>query len=149
MAELFGYTITRSKDKGGDDGFIAPSSDDGTIDVAGGGFFSSILDTNGRERTELDLIRRYRDIAQQPECDSAIEDIVNEAISFDEVSQSVSISLDRLPYPERIRRAIRKEFNEVLTLIEFEEKGSDIFRRWYVDGRIFYHKVIDKKPYKN
>jgi|TARA_A100001515_G_scaffold66691_1_gene52869 hypothetical protein len=145
MAELFGYTITRSKDKGGDDGFIAPSSDDGTIDVAGGGFFSSILDTNGRERTELDLIRRYRDIAQQPECDSAIEDIVNEAISFDEVSQSVSISLDRLPYPERIRRAIRKEFNEVLTLIEFEEKGSDIFRRWYVDGRIFYHKVIDKK----
>ena len=145
MAELFGYTITRSKDKGSDDGFIAPSSDDGTIDVAGGGFFSSILDTNGRERTELDLIRRYRDIAQQPECDSAIEDIVNEAISFDEVSQSVSISLDRLPYPERIRRAIRKEFNEVLTLIEFEEKGSDIFRRWYVDGRIFYHKVIDKK----
>ena len=145
MAELFGYTITRSKDKGGDDNFIAPSSDDGTIEVAGGGFFSSILDTNGRERTELDLIRRYRDIAQQPECDSAVEDIVNEAISFDEVSQSVSISLDRLPYPEKIRRAIRKEFNKVLTLIEFEEKGSDIFRRWYVDGRIFYHKVIDNK----
>ena len=148
MAELFGYTITRAKSKGSGDQFIAPSSDDGTIEVAGGGFFSSILDTNGREKTELDLIRRYRDIAQQPECDSAVEDIVNEAISFDEVSQSVSISLDRLPYPEKIRRAIRKEFNEVLTLLEFEEKGSDIFRRWYVDGRLFYHKVIDNKSPK-
>ena len=145
MAELFGYTITRAKSKGSGDQFTAPESDDGTIEVAGGGFFSSILDTNGRERTELDLIRRYRDIAQQPECDSAIEDIVNEAISFDEVSQSVSISLDRLPYPDKIKRAIRKEFDEILTLLEFEEKGSDIFRRWYVDGRIFYHKVIDKK----
>ena len=145
MAELFGYTITRSKSKGSGDQFVAPDSDDGTIDVAGGGFFSSILDTNGRERTELDLIRRYRDIAQQPECDSAIEDIVNEAISFDEVSQSVTVSLDRLPYPDRIKRAIRKEFDKVLSLLEFEEKGSDIFRRWYVDGRIFYHKVIDKK----
>ena len=145
MAELFGYSITRSKSKGSGDQFVAPDSDDGTIDVAGGGFFSSILDTNGRERTELDLIRRYRDIAQQPECDSAIEDIVNESISFDEVSQSVSISLDRLPYPDKIKRAVRKEFNEILTLLEFEEKGSDIFRRWYVDGRIFFHKVIDKK----
>ena len=145
MAELFGYTITRAKSKGSGDQFTAPESDDGTIEVAGGGFFSSILDTNGRERTELDLIRRYRDIAQQPECDSAIEDIVNEAISFDEVSQSVSISLDRLPYPDKIKRAIRKEFDEILTLLEFEEKGSDIFRRWSVDGRIFYHKVIDKK----
>ena len=103
MAELFGYTITRSKDKGSNDDFIAPSSDDGTIEVAGGGFFSSILDTNGRERTELDLIRRYRDIAQQPECDSAVEDIVNEAISFDEVSQSVSIlSLIHISEPTRL-----------------------------------------------
>ena len=145
MAEFFGYSITRSKSKGSGDQFVAPDSDDGTIEVAGGGFFSSILDTNGRERTELDLIRRYRDIAQQPECDSAIEDIVNESISFDEVSQSVTVSLDRLPYPDKIKRAIRKEFDNVLSLLEFEEKGSDIFRRWYVDGRIFYHKVIDKK----
>ena len=145
MAELFGYSITRSKSKGSGDEFVAPDSDDGTIEVAGGGFFSSILDTDGRERTELDLIRRYRDIAQQPECDSAIEDIVNESISFDEVSQSVTVSLERLPYPDKIKRTIRKEFDKILSLLEFEEKGSDIFRRWYVDGRIFYHKVIDKK----
>ena len=86
MAELFGFSIKRARSKSSGDNFTTPTPDDGSIEVAGGGFFSSILDTDGRERTELDLIRRYRDIAQQPECDSAIEDIVNETISYDEVS---------------------------------------------------------------
>ena len=146
MAELFGFTINRvKKDTGGEQVFTTPTPDDGAIDIAGGGFFGQILDTDGREKTELDLIRRYRDIAQQPECDSAIEDIINEAISFDEVSLPVSLRTDRMPYPEKIKRAIRKEFEEVLSLLDFEEKGQDIMRRWYVDGRIFYHKVIDSK----
>ena len=146
MAELFGFTINRvKKDTGGEQVFTTPTPDDGAIDIAGGGFFGQILDTDGREKTELDLIRRYRDIAQQPECDSAVEDIVNEAISFDEVSLPVSLRTDRMPYPEKIKRAIRKEFEEVLSLLDFEEKGQDIMRRWYVDGRIFYHKVIDSK----
>ena len=144
MAELFGFSIKRAKDTGGET-FTTPTPDDGSIEVAGGGFFGQILDTDGRERTELDLIRRYRDIAQQPECDSAIEDIVNEAITSDEVSQSVMVTLDRLPYPEKIKKLIRKEFDDVLSLLDFEGKGHDIFRRWYVDGRMFYHKVIDKK----
>ena len=136
MAELFGFSIQRSnRDKGGERTFSTPTPDDGTIDVAGGGFFGQILDTDGREKTELDLIRRYRDIAQQPECDSAIEDIINEAITSDEVSQAVTLRTDRLPYPEKIRRAMRKEFDEVLSLLEFENKGHDILRRWYVDGR--------------
>jgi len=146
MAELFGFTINRvKKDTGGEQVFTTPTPDDGAIDIAGGGFFGQILDTDGREKTELDLIRRYRDIAQQPECDSAIEDIINEAISYDEVSLPVSLRTDRMPYPEKIKRAIRKEFEEVLSLLDFEEKGQDIMRRWYVDGRIFYHKVIDSK----
>ena len=145
MAELFGFSITRKGTQGSENTFTVPTPDDGSIEVAGGGFFSSILDTDGRERTELDLIRRYRDIAQQPECDSAIEDIINEAITSDEFSQSVMVTLDRLPYPEKIKRLIREEFNSVLSLLEFEEKGHDIFRRWYVDGRIFFHKVIDQK----
>ena len=147
MAELFGFSIKRAKDTGGET-FTTPTPDDGSIEVAGGGFFSSILDTDGRERTELDLIRRYRDISQQPECDSAIEDIVNEAITSDELSQSVMVTLDRLEYSEKIKKLIRKEFDNVLTLLDFEEKGHDIFRRWYVDGRVFYHKVIDKKSPK-
>ena len=146
MAELFGFTIQRtSKGVGGGGTFSIPTVDDGTIDVAGGGFFGAILDTDGRERSDLDLIRRYRDIAQQAECDTAVEDIVNEGIVSNQNDQAVEISLDRLPYPDKIKRKIRTEFNEVLRLLNFEAKGHDIFRRWYVDGRIFYHKVIDSK----
>ena len=146
MAELFGFSIQKSKkDSGGEITFSTPTPDDGTIDVAGGGFFGQILDTDGRERTDLDLIRRYRDIAQQAECDTAVEDIVNEGIVANENDQAVQITLDRLPYPEKIKRKIRAEFSEVLRLLNFEQKGHDIFRRWYVDGRIFYHKIIDSK----
>jgi len=146
MAELFGFTIQRAiKDKGGERTFSTPTPDDGTIDVAGGGFFGQILDTDGRERSDIDLIRRYRDIAQQAECDTAIEDIVNEGIVSNQNDQSVEISLDRLRYPDKIKRKIRKEFDEVLRLLHFEQRGHDVFRRWYVDGRVFYHKIIDTK----
>ena len=146
MAELFGFTIQRAiKDKGGERTFSTPTPDDGTIDVAGGGFFGQILDTDGRERSDIDLIRRYRDIAQQAECDTAVEDIVNEGIVSNQNDQSVEVSLDRLRYPDKIKRKIRAEFDEVLRLLHFEQKGHDVFRRWYVDGRVFYHKIIDTK----
>ena len=146
MAELFGFTIQRAiKDTGGEKTFSTQTPDDGTIDVAGGGFFGQILDTDGRERSDLDLIRRYRDIAQQAECDTAVEDIVNEGIVSNQNDQSVEVSLDRLRYPDKIKRKIRAEFDEVLRLLHFEQKGHDVFRRWYVDGRVFYHKIIDTK----
>jgi hypothetical protein len=145
MAELFGFRITRA-DKGSGDGFTAPPSDDGTLDiVSGGGHYASVLDMDGRDKNELDLIRRYRDIAQQPECDGAIEDIANEAIVSDERDKAVSLSLDRLDLSRNIKSKIREEFDEVLRLMDFNAKGHDIFRRWYVDGRIYYHKVIDTK----
>jgi len=145
MAELFGFRITRA-DKGSSDGFTAPAADDGTLDiVSGGGHYASVLDMDGRDKNELDLIRRYRDIAQQPECDGAIEDIANEAIVSDERDKSVSLSLDRLDLSRNIKAKIREEFDEVLRLMDFNAKGHDIFRRWYVDGRIYYHKVIDTK----
>ena len=145
MADLFGFRFTRIKDDKNKENFTTPTQDDGTIDVAGGGFFGQVLDTDGRERTEQDLIRRYRDIAQQPECDSAIEDIVNEGIVSNERAQAVSIVLDQVPYPRNIKKTITEEFNSVLRLLDFDTKGHDIFRRWYIDGRLFYHKVIDKK----
>ena len=144
MAELFGFKFERAKDSGSQEKFTEPSSEDGTIEVAGGGFYSTHLNTDGRERTEMDLVRRYRDIAQQPECDSAIEDIVNEGIVSNEKDAAVAIELDRLMMPEKIKTRIREEFDTVLQLLDFDTKGHDIFRRWYVDGRIFYHKVIDK-----
>jgi hypothetical protein len=146
MADLFGFSIQRkNRDTSGEKTFSTPTPDDGTVDIAGGGFFGQILDTSSRERTDLDLIRRYRNIAQQPECDTAVEDIMNEGIVSNQNDQAVHISLDRLPYPEKIKRKIRDEFDEILRLLNFEAKGHDIFRRWYVDGRIYYHKVIDTK----
>ncbi len=146
MAELFGFRIERSKkDQGAGTSFSTPTPDDGTIDVAGGGFFGQILDVDGREKTELDLIRRYRDISTQSECDAAIEDIVNEGIVANQKDQAIALDLDRFPYSDKIKRKIRKEFEEVLRLLDFEAKGHDVFRRWYVDGRLYYHKIIDKK----
>ena len=143
MAELFGFKITRKKDEG--ESFTLPSSDDGTIEVAGGGFYSQTLDVDGRDKTENDLIRRYRDIAIQPECDSAIEDIVSEGIASNEFDAPVALRLDRLEYSSKVKKRINEEFDRVLQLLDFNIKGHDIFRRWYVDGRIYYHKVIDKK----
>jgi len=147
MAELFGFTIQKAQKDMGLSGktFTDPTSDDGAIDIAGGGFFSSVLDTDGRERNELDLIRRYRDISMQSECDAAIEDIVNEGIISNLNDIPVNIDLTNLPYPDKIKRRMRAEFSEVLRLLNFNEKGHDIFRRWYIDGRMFYHKVIDNK----
>ena len=146
MAELFGFSIQKStKDKGGGKTFTSPAPDDGAIDISGGGFFGQVLDVDGREKTELDLIKRYRDISQQSECDAAIEDIINEGIVANQTDKPVEINLDNIPYSDKIKRKLRKEFDEVLRLLDFGIKGHDIFRRWYIDGRIFYHKVIDTK----
>ena len=150
MAQLFGFTIQKAlKDQAPrEKTFTDPTSDDGAIEIAGGGFFSSVLDTDGREKSDLDLIRRYRDISLQAECDAAVEDIVNEGIISNLNDIPVNIDLHNLNYPEKIKTRIRAEFSEVLRLLNFGEKGHDIFRRWYVDGRIYYHKLIDSKDPK-
>ena len=94
-------------------------------------------------KNDVDLIKRYREVAQHPECDMAIEDIINEVIVSDDRDQSVSISLDKLSVSENIKTKIRNEFDEVMSLLNFDEKGHDIFKRFYIDGRIYFHKVID------
>ena len=94
-------------------------------------------------KNDYDLIRRYREVSQHPECDMAIEDIINEVIVSNERDVAVSISLDKLAVSDKIKEKIRDEFDEVLRLLNFEEKGHDIFKRWYIDGRIYFHKVID------
>ena len=127
MAELFGFRIERpKKDEGSIPSFTAPTPDDGTIDMAGGGFFGHYLEQDGRERTDLDLIRRYRDIATQPECDTAIEDIINEGIVANEDDIPVQITLDRLPFPEKIKRSIRKEFMSAPQLGELVALDSSL-----------------------
>ena len=146
MAELFGFSITRQK-KTVDpkQGFTQPQADDGTQTIAAGGYFGQYLDMEGTAKTEQDLIRRYREIALHPECDMAIEDIVNEAIVANELKDAIKLSLDEVPFGKEVRRKIEDEFKEVLRLMNFNTKGHDIFRRWYVDGRVYYHKVIDRE----
>mgnify|MGYP003148626524 FL=1 len=146
MAELFGFSITRLKQQSDPkQSFTTAPADDGTQTIAAGGYFGQYLDMEGNSKTEADLIRRYREISLHPECDLAIEDIVNEAIVANENKEAVRVNVNNLPYGKDVRRKIEDEFKEVLRLMQFNTKGHDIFRRWYVDGRIFYQKVIDRK----
>ena len=150
MAELFGFNITRVKPKTDPkQQFSQPQAEDGTQVVAAGGFFGSYLDMEGTAKTEQDLIRRYREIALHPECDMAIEDIVNEAITSNENKQSVKVVTDQLQYSSKIKQTIEQEFSEVLRMLQFNTRGHDLFRRWYVDGRIFFQKIIDAENPKN
>ena len=145
MAELFGFSITKlTKKADPKQSFTTNQADDGTQTVAAGGHFGSYLDMEGTAKTEQDLIRRYREIAIHPECDMAIEDIVNEAIVANELKDAVRVIFNDLPYGREIQRKIEDEFQEVLRLMNFNTKGHDIFRRWYVDGRVFYQKIIDR-----
>jgi len=149
MVELLGFQITRNKDleKSAEakQAFTVASPDDGTTTISAGGHFGQYMDMEVTAKNDIDLIKRYREIAQHPECDMAIEDIINEVIVSDERDTSVSLSLDKLAISDNIKTKIRSEFDEVMSLMNFDEKGHDIFRRWYVDGRIYFHKVIDPK----
>ena len=146
MAELFGFKIERLKDGQTDprQNIVQPQAEDGTQVVPAGGFFASYGGFDVTARNELDLIRRYREVALHPECDLAIEDIVSEAIVSNENQQSVQLDLSKIGYSDSIKKKIRESFGEVLKLLNFDIKGHDIFRRWYVDGRVYYHKIIDK-----
>ena len=149
MVDLLGFQITRNNDKEkpaeAKQAFTVPSPDDGTTTISAGGYFGQYLDMEVNAKNDIDLIKRYREIAQHPECDMAVEDIINEVIVSDERDTSVSLSLDKLAISENIKTKIRGEFDEVMRLMNFDEKGHDIFRRWYIDGRIYFHKVIDPK----
>ena len=142
MAQLFGFQITRTKDEGEQPTFVLPDPEDGATTSAG--FYSEFIDIEGQTKSESDLIRRYRSTSEHPECDLAIEDIVNEAINTDEKRASVSIVTDNLPYSSKLKKRISEEFSQVLRLLDFDTKSHDIFRRWYIDGRLHYHKIINE-----
>ena len=148
MVQLLGFEITRKNDTlekpaEAKQAFTIPSPDDGVTTISAGGYFGQYLDMEVTAKNDSELIRRYREVAQHPECDMAIEDIINEVIVSNEKDVSVSLSLDKLGVSDKIKEKIRDEFDEVMRLLNFEEKGHDIFKRFYVDGRIYFHKVID------
>jgi hypothetical protein len=146
MAKLFGFSIEDSEPVSPTTvSPVPPNNEDGVDHYLSSGFFGSYVDIEGVYRTEFDLIKRYREMALHPECDSAIEDIVNEAIVSDTNDSPVEIELSNLNASDGIKNKIRKEFKYILELLDFDKKSHEIYRNWYVDGRLFYHKVIDLK----
>lgn len=148
MARLFGFSIEDS-DKISPSALspVPPNDEDGVDHYLTSGFFGSYVDIEGVYRTEFDLIKRYREMALHPEVDSAIEDIVNEAIVSDTNDSPIQIELSNLNASDGIKQKIRQEFKYILELLDFNKKAHEIYRNWYIDGRLYYHKVIDlKKP---
>lgn len=143
MAQLFGFSIKRKEGPKGQSP-IPPSQDDSITTIAGG-YFGQYVDLDGgaSSRNEYELIRRYRDMALHPEVDTAIDEVVNEAIISDLDDTPVQIELSNLEVGDNIKTKIREEFENVKRLLDFDRKSHEIFRRWYIDGRLHYHKVID------
>ena len=146
MAKLFGFSIEDSESLSQTAvSPIPPNNEDGSDHYMSSGFFGSYVDIEGIYRTEFDLIKRYREMALHPEADSAIEDIVNEAIVSDTNDTPVEIELSNLNASDGIKDKIRKEFRYLLDILDFDKKAHEIYRNWYIDGRIYYHKIIDLK----
>ena len=146
MAKLFGFSIEDTEPLSpGVVSPVPPNNEDGNDHYLSSGFFGTSLDIEGVHRTEFDLLKRYREMALHPECDSAIEDIVNEAIVSDTNDAPIEIELSNLNASDGIKKKIRQEFKYILSLLDFNKKSHEIYRNWYVDGKIFYHKVIDLK----
>jgi hypothetical protein len=146
--ELFGFQIGRKKLEElppSVESFVPPENSDAALDVVDGGFYGTAIDQDGTAKNEQNLISRYRQMAQQPECERAVDDIINEAIIADKFEPPLSIVVDNVEMPEKIRETIRSEFNYIMGLLQFNTKSYDIFRNWYVDGRLFYHIMIDKE----
>jgi len=123
--------------------FTPPAADDGSITVSSSAFLGTTIDQDGTAKNEVELISRYREMSVQPEIESAIEDIVNEAVVQNDEGRNIKLVMDDLDQPEKIKEAIQAEFDNILKLLNFNNMGSDIFRRYYIDGRLFYHVIID------
>ena len=143
MSQLFGFQINR-KEKGRGQSPVPPNADDG-VNVAAGGYFGTYVETDAQARNEYDLITRYRDMSLHPECDSAIDDIVNEFVVSDSNDTCVNIDLTNLQVGASVKKRIREEFEYVKRLLNFDMRAHELIRNWYVDGRTYYHKVIDLK----
>lgn len=147
--ELFGFEIKKKKPGQDRGSVVTPTPDDGaTIVNSAAAYYGLVIDLEGIVKNENDLIRRYREAAQYPDCDTAIEEIVNESIIAEENKKIITIVLDDLKLSDSLKDVIRDEFETVLRLYKFEERAHDIFRQWYVDGRIFYHIILDDNNVK-
>lgn len=145
--EIFGFEIKKKQqeDQSTRPSFVAPENEDGAVIVAGGGIIGTYIDLEGTARTEAELITRYRELSLQPEIETAIEEIVTQFISYDSDDELVNINLDDLEFSNQLKKRIQEEFKEVVGLLDFNKVGYDLIRRWYVDGRLYFHVIIDEK----
>ena len=141
MSQLFGFQINKKEERRGQSP-VPPNAEDG-VAVAAGGYFGTYVETDAQARNEYDLIKRYRDMSLHPECDSAIDDIINEFVVNDSNDSCVDINLDNLEVGNTVKKRIREEFNYIKRLLSFDVKAHELIRNWYIDGRMYYHKVID------
>jgi len=152
--KIFGFEIKRPEDEKVDEralSFVEPQNDDGAITVSGnslGGFYSTLLDMEGSAKSESELITKYRQMALQPEIAQAVDDIVNEAISIELDESVVDISLGETDLPDKVKDKIVDEFHNILTLLDISNQGYDMFYKFYIDGRLNYHIVIDPENLK-
>ena len=151
--KLFGFTLGKKDivqvEKPEQASFALPteSIDDGAITITQNAHYGTYVDLEGSSRNEIELITRYREMSNHPECDMAIDEIVNEAISHTEKGEVLKIVLDNLKQPETIKKKIIEEFNNIQKMLNFSNLADDLFKRWYIDGRIYYHVVVnDKSP---
>lgn len=145
MASLFGFEFKKRIEEEPPISFAPEQNDDGATVVAAGGSYGTYVDLEGTARTEAELVTRYRDMSITADIDRAVEEIVNEAIIHEVDEKVVELNLDNLSYPDNIKQLIIQEFNNIKNLLEFEGKAYDIFKRWYIDGRLYYHVIIDER----
>lgn len=145
--ELFGFEFKRKVLQDTQASFVPVEQDDGAVVVAAGGSYGTYVDLDGTVRTEAELVTKYREMSLNPECDSAVDEIVNETMSIDE-KEIVSINLDNLTITSTLKKAIREEFENCLNILDFQKHAYEIYRRWYIDGRLYYHVIIDDKDTK-
>jgi len=146
--ELFGFRVGRDEENAERNAqqiptFTPPPNVDGAMEVAPGGAYGTFVDMEGVAKNEAELITRYREMSMYPECESAIDDVVNEALITDDQDEPVSLNLDNLKQPESVKKRIQEEFDTILKLLDFNNMGYELFRRWYIDGRLFYHIMVD------
>ena len=145
--ELFGFRIGKADEDAKKavqiPSFVPEQKDDGAVEIAPGGAYGTFVDLEGTAKSEAELITRYREMSMNPEVEAAVDDIVNEALVTDQDASVVRLSMDDLKQPTRIKKRIEEEFEEILELLDFSNICYEIFRRWYVDGRLYYHIMID------
>jgi len=146
---LFGYSIEKSKpDSDKVVSFVPPDTEDGASIVQGGGFYGSYLDFDPYVKNDIDLIYKYRDMALHPEVEMAIDDICNDSLVYDDERIAVNVNLDKTSLSTNIKKRVHEEFDEVLKLLRFRSRGHEIFRKWYIESRLYYHMILDPKSPK-